>query len=67
MHIFDMCTIDLQNKTFYLKTVGGVIHTIGGTLLAAVHQPARHFYHFNDRIFLKENLINKWTSFLCVY
>lgn len=62
MHIFDMCTIDQQNKIFYLKTVGGVIRT----LLAAVHPPARHFYHFNDRIFPKENLINKRTSFLCV-
>lgn len=58
-HIFDICTIKLQNSNFLSWKLYGEYPCIRGTLLASSPPDRRHSCHFNNRIFHLENSVKK--------
>ena len=55
MHTSDIRQLICKRTTSYLENCRRSYPYNEGTLLAAVRPPARHFHHFNNRIFPLEN------------
>lgn len=56
MHIFNICTIDLQNDKFLSKKKCRSYPYIG---VPFCESPIHHFHHSNNQIFPSENPVNK--------